>query len=67
VIFADEPTGVLDTRTGREAMDALLVAAADANASVLVVTHDRELAGATAAHHRDPGRPARDRPSRARR
>ncbi|KAA9151906.1 ABC transporter ATP-binding protein [Amycolatopsis acidicola] len=44
VIFADEPTGALDTRTGKETMDALLVAAADAGASVLIVTHDRELA-----------------------
>jgi putative ABC transport system ATP-binding protein len=45
VIFADEPTGALDTRTGRDTMDALLVAAADAGSAVLVVTHDRELAG----------------------
>jgi putative ABC transport system ATP-binding protein len=44
VIFADEPTGALDTRTGKDTMDALLVAAADAGASVLIVTHDRELA-----------------------
>ncbi|HVW43739.1 MAG TPA: ABC transporter ATP-binding protein [Amycolatopsis sp.] len=44
VIFADEPTGALDTRTGKETMDALLVAAADAGSSVLIVTHDRELA-----------------------
>ncbi|GHF57475.1 putative ABC transport system ATP-binding protein [Amycolatopsis bartoniae] len=44
VIFADEPTGALDTRTGKETMDALLVAAADGGASVLIVTHDRELA-----------------------
>ncbi|NKQ59234.1 ABC transporter ATP-binding protein [Amycolatopsis sp. K13G38] len=44
VIFADEPTGALDTRTGKETMDALLVAASDAGSSVLIVTHDRELA-----------------------
>jgi putative ABC transport system ATP-binding protein len=44
VIFADEPTGALDTRTGKDTMDALLVAAADAGASVLIVTHDRDLA-----------------------
>jgi putative ABC transport system ATP-binding protein len=44
VIFADEPTGALDTRTGRDTMDALLVAAADSGAAVLVVTHDRDLA-----------------------
>ncbi|WP_409461935.1 ABC transporter ATP-binding protein [Amycolatopsis sp. GA6-003] len=44
VIFADEPTGALDTRTGRETMDALLAAAQASGAAVLVVTHDRELA-----------------------
>nr|WP_221472207.1 ABC transporter ATP-binding protein [Amycolatopsis umgeniensis] len=46
VIFADEPTGALDTRTGRATMDALLSAAADSGAAVIVVTHDRELAEA---------------------
>jgi putative ABC transport system ATP-binding protein len=44
VIFADEPTGALDTRTGRDTMDALLHAAAESGAAVIVVTHDRELA-----------------------
>lgn len=44
VIFADEPTGALDTRTGRETMDALLGAAAETGAAVVIVTHDRELA-----------------------
>ncbi len=44
VIFADEPTGALDTRTGRETMDALLTAGRETGAAVLVVTHDRELA-----------------------
>jgi putative ABC transport system ATP-binding protein len=44
VIFADEPTGALDTRTGYETMNALLVAASETGAAVIVVTHDRELA-----------------------
>ncbi|MFE0020014.1 ABC transporter ATP-binding protein [Amycolatopsis sp. NPDC059021] len=44
VIFADEPTGALDTRTGRETMDALLGAARETGAAVIVVTHDRDLA-----------------------
>nr|WP_142002096.1 ABC transporter ATP-binding protein [Amycolatopsis cihanbeyliensis] len=44
VIFADEPTGALDTRTGRDTMDALLSAARDSGAAVIIVTHDRELA-----------------------
>jgi putative ABC transport system ATP-binding protein len=45
IIFADEPTGALDTRTGRDTMHALLASAAEAGASVLIVTHDHELAG----------------------
>ncbi|MBB3662808.1 MULTISPECIES: ABC transporter ATP-binding protein [Prauserella salsuginis group] len=44
VIFADEPTGALDTRTGGETMRALLEAAAGSGAAVVVVTHDRDLA-----------------------
>jgi putative ABC transport system ATP-binding protein len=44
VIFADEPTGALDTRTGKDTMNALLASAADAGSSVIIVTHDRELA-----------------------
>ncbi len=44
VIFADEPTGALDSRTGAETMRALLDAAAETDAAVVVVTHDRELA-----------------------
>ncbi|RJQ88816.1 ABC transporter ATP-binding protein [Amycolatopsis panacis] len=46
VIFADEPTGALDTRTGHETMNALLTAARDSGAAVLIVTHDWELAQA---------------------
>lgn len=44
VIFADEPTGALDTRTGGDTMRALLDAAAESGSAVVVVTHDRELA-----------------------
>ncbi|QUH06504.1 ABC transporter ATP-binding protein [Saccharopolyspora erythraea] len=44
VIFADEPTGALDTRTGAETMRALLGAAASTGAAVVIVTHDRDLA-----------------------
>ncbi|WAL65676.1 ABC transporter ATP-binding protein [Amycolatopsis cynarae] len=44
VIFADEPTGALDSRTGKDTMNALLDAATEAGSSVLIVTHDRELA-----------------------
>ncbi|NIH86361.1 ABC transporter ATP-binding protein [Amycolatopsis granulosa] len=44
VIFADEPTGALDTRTGKDTMNALLDAASGAGTAVVIVTHDVELA-----------------------
>ncbi|WP_086660951.1 ABC transporter ATP-binding protein [Lentzea kentuckyensis] len=44
VIFADEPTGALDTRTGQEMMTALLQAAEETNAAVVIVTHDKAIA-----------------------
>jgi putative ABC transport system ATP-binding protein len=44
VIFADEPTGALDTRTGHETVRALIDSARTSGTSVVIVTHDRELA-----------------------
>lgn len=44
IIFAHEPTGARDTRTGKDTMAALLGVAAQAGASVLIVTHDQDLA-----------------------
>ncbi|WP_112264893.1 ABC transporter ATP-binding protein [Lentzea terrae] len=44
VVFADEPTGALDTRTGQEMMTALLQAAEETNAAVVIVTHDKAIA-----------------------
>ncbi|ONI74741.1 ABC transporter ATP-binding protein [Actinosynnema sp. ALI-1.44] len=44
VIFADEPTGALDTRTGQETISALLTAARETNAAVVIVTHDESVA-----------------------
>ncbi|MGW6447198.1 ABC transporter ATP-binding protein [Lentzea sp. NPDC055074] len=44
VIFADEPTGALDTRTGQEMMTALLQAAEETGAAVVIVTHDKAIA-----------------------
>ena len=40
VIFADEPTGALDQRTGQEVLSVLTNAAIQAEASLVVVTHD---------------------------
>ncbi|HEX6342732.1 ABC transporter ATP-binding protein [Umezawaea sp.] len=44
VVFADEPTGALDTRTGQEVVTSLLDAARQTGAAVVVVTHDQAVA-----------------------
>jgi putative ABC transport system ATP-binding protein/lipoprotein-releasing system ATP-binding protein len=44
IIFADEPTGNLDSKTGDVIMDLLLNLARDRNKTLLVVTHDLRLA-----------------------
>ena len=44
VIFADEPTGNLDAKTGAGVMDALIELVAEKKKSLIVVTHDTKLA-----------------------
>nr|WP_317643643.1 ABC transporter ATP-binding protein [Bombiscardovia apis] len=44
VVFADEPTGALDQRTGHEVMGILTGAARSTGAAVIVVTHDPQVA-----------------------
>ncbi|MCD6039819.1 MAG: yknY [Gammaproteobacteria bacterium] len=43
VIFADEPTGSLDSKTGREIMDLFLKLNHDEGRTIVVVTHDKEV------------------------
>ncbi len=45
IIFADEPTGNLDSTTGGAIVDLLLKLARERNKSLLVVTHDVNLSG----------------------
>jgi len=44
VIFADEPTGSLDSLTGEKVMDLLTVLAKEAGSTVVIVTHDVRVA-----------------------
>ncbi len=45
IIFADEPTGNLDSKTGGEIMNLLLSVVAESKKTLMVVTHDTSLAG----------------------
>jgi ABC-type lipoprotein export system ATPase subunit len=45
VVFADEPTGNLDSKTGTEVMNLLLSVVAEEGKTLMVVTHDTRLAG----------------------
>jgi putative ABC transport system ATP-binding protein len=44
VVFADEPTGALDSLNGERVMRLLVAAAKDANAAVVLVTHEVRVA-----------------------
>ena len=40
IIFADEPTGALDSKSSRDLLDCLSAANDQGNATILMVTHD---------------------------
>lgn len=44
LVFADEPTGNLDAATGQAVIDLLFARRTEAGASLIIVTHDAELA-----------------------
>jgi putative ABC transport system ATP-binding protein len=44
ILFADEPTGNLDAETGRLVIETLFALNADSGTTLVLVTHDLELA-----------------------
>lgn len=44
VVFADEPTGALDSLAGEQVMTALIHTAREAGTAVLLITHDAQVA-----------------------
>ena len=44
IVFADEPTGNLDTKTTKEVMDLITTMARKNNQTLIIVTHDMEIA-----------------------
>ena len=61
VLFADEPTGNLDKRTGETVIDLLFNMNKDANTTLVLVTHDSGLASrCDRTLHMDAGRFIRD-------
>lgn len=47
IILADEPTGNLDSKTGREVFDLLSMLSRKFQRTIVMVTHNLELAGLT--------------------
>ena len=47
IIFADEPTGNLDSKTGNEILNFMRLATTDLNQTIVMVTHDESMAQKT--------------------
>jgi putative ABC transport system ATP-binding protein len=57
VLFADEPTGSLDSLTGEQVMGLLTPAARDQGSTVILVTHEPRVAAYARGGGHRPGRP----------
>jgi len=61
VILADEPTGALDSKTSQEVMNLLIQLNQNDGATIVIVTHDQEVAGQCRKNYRvRDGRLTRD-------
>ena len=56
IVFADEPTGNLDSKSGGAVMELLLALVREKRKTLLVVTHDMSLADARRSQTRDARR-----------
>ena len=61
VLFADEPTGNLDTARSIEIMELLVRFNRERGLTVLMVTHEPEMAAYASRDHPVPRRPRRER------
>ncbi len=61
LLFADEPTGNLDSRTSREILEMFQALAAEDGITIVLVTHDAGVAGYAQRLHPYPRRPDRGR------
>ncbi len=50
ILFADEPTGSLDSLTGEQVMDLLVAAAREQGTTVIIVTHEARVAACADRH-----------------
>ena len=47
IIFADEPTGNLDSKSGKDIMNILMKLNKEADVTLVIVTHDQNIASKT--------------------
>ena len=54
VIFADEPTGDLDSATGKQVMELLTKFHEETKTTIIIITHEKNIAGLRTKTNRNP-------------